>query len=132
MSVSDSDPWRQMVLDGLARIERRLDGFVTIETHRADLSRLDYALQALAADIGVERADRAEQQTRQDARINAIATALSNEADSRRKADEGDRADLRGEIAGEAANRKRDRQWLIASLIAIAGVVAAFAQVMLR
>lgn len=132
MTTADSDPWRQMVLDGLARIERRLDGLVTTETHAADMRRVDDRLTDLAADIGQERAMRAEQQAKLDARLEQLAAALATEAESRRKGDEADLATVRTEIAAEAASRKRDRQWLVASIIAVLGVIVAAAQVMLR
>lgn len=132
VTSQDSDPWRQMVLDGLARIERRLDGLVTTETHAADMRRVDDRLTDLATDIGLERAARAEQQAKADARLDTLANALQVEADSRRKGDEADLTTLRGEIAAEASSRKRDRQWLVASIIAVLGVIVAAAQVMLR
>lgn len=132
-----------MVMEALSRIERRLDGFVTIPTHAADLRRIDDAVQNITSDLGLMRAEHAQQVaevraeflrtlTEQRASIEGLAAAISGEAEARRKGDEGDLATIRGEIKGERDERRRDRQWLIGALIALLGVVVAVAALVLR
>jgi len=138
--ANPGEPW-QMVMEALSRIERRLDGFVTIPTHAADLRRIDDAVQNIAADLGLQRAEHAQQVaevraeflrtlTEQRGSIESLSDALGKEADARRKGDEGDLATVRAEIKTEASDRKRDRQWLITAIVMVLGVVVAVAKVL--
>lgn len=143
MSPTSGDPSLQMVMEALSRIERRLDSFVTTPTHVADMRRLDDAITALTADLGQEKAERAQQLadaraeflrtlTEQRASIERLTAAISAEADARRKGDEGDLSTIRDELKAERADRKKDRQWLVGAVIAVLGVVVAVAALVLR
>ena len=124
-----NEPW-QMVMEALARIERRLDGFVTIAAHTADIRRIDERIADLVSDLGLERAQRAEDRAEITAQVVELRKALEAEANARRKGDEGDLNTVRAEIKTEAADRKRDRQWLITAIVMVLGVVVAVAKVL--
>lgn len=136
------EPW-QMVLDAVKRVESRMDKLVTVDTHQSDIRRLDQAqadaqrriddrLADIVGDLGIIRAERVERETALTASIVELRALIEAESEARRKGDEGDLSTIRAEIARETAQRKRDRQWLVGSLIALLGVLVGAVALFLR
>lgn len=116
------EPWA-MVLDSLRRIESRLDNFVSIQAHTADMRRIDARVNDIAADLGMERAARAEDRAEVIASIEALRAALETEAETRRT---GEARSREAQTQQEAA-RRRDRYTVIGLFIAAAAVMATIA-----
>jgi hypothetical protein len=121
-------PWT-MVLDAIARVESRLDKLVTTETHQADMRRVDHVMTGLAADMGVERAARAEDRAQIWAAVEALRKSQEDER-SAREMGLTTEANMRGKEIDEAKSEWRTGvRWGIGVVLTGVGVAAAVVSV---
>lgn len=118
-------PW-VMVLSAVNQVNARLDKLVSIDVHHADLRRVDGRLNEFAADLGVERAARAESDRDAAARIDALTTAIQAESTSRREAVDNERAARHEQLADTQRRILRGLYALAVLFVSAAGVIAAF------
>lgn len=93
MEIPPPSPW-EMVLTSISQLRAdmtqqlsalatRMDSFVSTETHRSDMRRLEARHEDLIADVGRERAERAEMRGELTEQIKGLAKALADERDAR-------------------------------------------------
>jgi hypothetical protein len=97
-----------------AALSQRLDSFVSAETHRADMRRIEARQEDLIADVGRERLERAEMRAELTEQIRSLTKAIEAEQSARQEA-----------VAGEGQARVNGQRWAIGTLIAMAVAVIA-------